>query len=595
MNISGKTFDYVIVGGGTAGLALASRLSEDPTVRVVVLEAGEANLHDPNILIPAQFGKTFGNPKVGNCYDWAFPTVKQEHSNGKEHIWSRGKGLGGSSGLNFCAWVKPPAADVDAIEKLGNPGWNWQEYLKYTRRSETFRPPAQELMDVYPHTFHKEVHGSAGPVQTTIPFIFHAVDLLFQQTLVNTGLKTVEDAYAGDINGTWIANANYDPQTWTRSYAATAYFLPVRERPNLTVLTEATVARVLFDDTTDGQNLTATGVEFIHKESTYHVNAAHEVILSAGTIQSPQILELSGIGRPEILKDIGVELKLQLDGIGENVQDHTFIGVSFELAGSPETYDRMRDPEYQTEAMRLHGEGRGPQRAGIASFAYFPLAAATSEAPALIQRANEELTLSNETLPAGLQEQFDIQMACLKDGENGIDMEIVAFPGFFTPISLPEPQKSYISILAVLNHPFSRGSIHAKSSNPFDKPSIDPRYFEKDFDLEILVQHVKYVRTMLDTEPFKSGVVREIDPGPNCVTDEEIRDTVGSCSMLPKEKGGVVDPQLKVYGTNNLRVVDISIIPIHLATHTHATAYVIAEKAADIIRASLAKERENRG
>ncbi|KAJ7688605.1 GMC oxidoreductase, partial [Mycena rosella] len=582
---------YVIVGGGTAGLALASRLSEDPLVTVVVFEAGEANMGDPKITIPAQFGRTFMDSK----YDWAFLTEKQKFSNDKGFVWSRGKGLGGSSALNFMAWIKPPADDINAFEKLGNPGWNWSEYLKYSQRSETFHPPAQEQMDSYPHTYDAALHGTSGPIHTTIPFHFHDVDSLFQQTMRAKGLKNIEDPYGGDITGTWIANANLDPSTWTRSYAVTGHFLLAQDRPNLTVLTDAMVTRILFNDASVGQNLTATGVEFIYNQHTFQVNAKCEVILSAGAVRSPKILELSGVGRRDVLAKVGVEVKIELDGVGENVQEHTFMGVSYELTGSPETYDRFREPAYAAEAMKLHAEGRGAYRMGITSFAYFPLSAATPEASGLIDRAAQDLK-ARTGFPPGLQEQLDLQLACLRD-DSAPDLELVAFPGFFTAKSTPEPNKSYLTLLAVLNHPLSRGAIHAKSTNPFDNLSIDPHYFENDFGkhLEILVQHVKYIRTMLDTEPFKSGVVREMDPGPGCVTDQDIREyiknshgttwhTIGSCSMLPREKQGVVDSELKVYGTTNLRIVDISIVPIHIAAHTQATAYMIAEKGGDSMR-----------
>ncbi|KAJ7780128.1 GMC oxidoreductase [Mycena maculata] len=589
MSISVKDFDYVIIGGGTAGLVLASRLSADPAVTVVVIEAGEANVGDPKILIPAQFGHTFTNPK----YDWAFPTVKQKFANDRELIWSRGKGLGGSSGLNFYAWVKPPAKDVDAFEKLGNPGWNWNEYMKYSQRSETFHPPSEEETDMYPHTFETKFRGTTGPIHTTIPFLFHDVDRLFQETLVRKGLKSIKDPYGGDITGTWIANASLNPSNWTRSYAATGYLLPVQHRPNLTVLTDAMVTRILFDEANVGKHLTAKGVEYVHNRLTCTVNAKIEVILSAGAIQSPKILELSGIGRREVLAKIGVDVKIDLQGVGENVQEHIHLGVSYELAGSPPTYDRMQEPEYAAEAMKLHAKGQGPQRLGITSFAYFPLSAATPEAPALIERANAAVR-AHGPLPPGLQEQLDLQLASLRD-DSAPDLEIIAWPSLFTAISTPEPKKTYMTVLAVLNHPFSRGTIHAKSGDPLENPSIDPHYFENDFDLEVLVQHIKYIRTMVHTEPFKSGVVREMDPGPNCVTDKDIREyiknnytstwhTVGSCSMLPRDKNGVVDPTLKVYGTNNLRVVDVSVVPIHIAAHTQATAYMIAEKAADLIR-----------
>ncbi|KAJ7635367.1 GMC oxidoreductase [Roridomyces roridus] len=588
-SIDDSEFDFVIIGGGTAGLALASRLTEDKAVTVVVLEAGEANIGAPEILVPGQFGGSFMNPK----FDWAFTTVKQKFSNDRELVWNRGKGLGGSSALNFYAWTKPPAEDVDAIEKLGNPGWNWAEYIKYSKRSETFHPPTSPSLDAVPQEWDASLRGSSGPIQTTIPFHHHTIDDMFLGAMGNLGFERLKDPYGGNITGTWIANANLDPKDWTRSYATTGYFLPVRDRPNLTVLTEATVARIVFDDAEGDAPLTARGVEYMLKDGgKRRVNARKEVILSAGTVKNPQILELSGIGRPEVLSKIGVETKLELMGVGENVQEHSFIGMSYELAGSPPTHDLMRDPEYAAEARKLHAQGLGPQGVGITGFSYFPLSSANpQEAVRLIDGV--AASLPQDKVP-GLKEQFELQMAALRD-EKLPDLELVGFPGLMTALTAPEPGKTYVTMLSVLNHPFSRGTIHAKSTDPFDNPEIDPHYFENDFDLENLVQHFKFTRKLAQTEPFKSGVVVETCPGPGCTSDEAIRDyiknthtttwhTVGSCSMLPKEKQGVVDPELKVYGTTNLRIVDISIIPLHIAAHTHATAYVIAEKAADIIR-----------
>ncbi|KAJ7635380.1 GMC oxidoreductase [Roridomyces roridus] len=590
-------FDYVIVGGGTAGLVLASRLTEDPSVTVLVLEAGEPNITQPEIMVPGQFGMTFGNPK----FDWAFTTVKQKFSNDREVIWSRGKGLGGSSALNFYAWIKPPAADIDAIEKLGNPGWNWAEYMTYTKKSETFHPPTELQPDALPQTWDASLRGTDGPIHTTIPFHYHVVDDLFQGTMKNMGVQRVEDPYGGNITGMWLGNSNLDPKDWTRSYATTGYYLPAQDRPNLTVLTESTVARILFKEKDGEKPLTASGVEYLRDGDKSTVNAKREVMLCAGAIKSPQILELSGksasaensIGRPGILSTIGVETKIELPGVGENVQEHSFFGISYELAGSPPTLDSLHDPAYAAEAKKLYQQGLGPQRAGVTSFSFLPLSfISPAEAPALIDAlaSNLEKQIQAGSVPQSLKEQWELQMGVLKD-DCLPDVELAAFPGHLTLC----PGKTYCTVMPVLTHPFSRGTIHATSSDPTANPAIDPHYFENDFDLEVLVQAVKYTRKLAQTEPFKSGVVREVDPGVECVTDEQIREyiknvhgttwhTVGSCSMLPRSKNGVVDPELKVYGTTNLRVVDLSVVPLHIAAHTQATVYVIAEKAADIIR-----------
>jgi len=196
-------------------------------------------------------------------------------------------------------------------------------------------------------------------------------------------------------------------------------------------------------------------------------------------------------------------------------------------------------------------------------------------------------------LPPGLAEQLDIQLETLKNDALP-DLEFVALPRFFVSAKGPEPEKRYVTMTCILQHPFSRGYIHAKNTDIKDQPEIDANWFDWDIDLEALVQQFKYIRSLRDVEPFKSGIHCEVVPGPECQTDEQLREhiknnnsatwhAIGSCSMLPRDKQGVVDPKLKVYGTTNLRVADLSIIPIHLATHTQSIAYMIGEKASDII------------
>ncbi|KAH8099870.1 GMC oxidoreductase [Cristinia sonorae] len=596
-DIAGITFDYIVIGAGTAGLTVAARLAEDPSVSVVVLEAGAANLNDPKILLGGSFGATWSDPQ----YDWNFSTVSQKHSNNRPWPWNRGKGLGGSSAMNFYAWLKPPAADVNAFEELGNPGWTWDDYSKYTTRTEKFTKPADEQLSELPHGCDTYTLGGQGPLPVAIPRTSHVLDKLFFSALEQKGINMLDDPYGGNNNGSFVASATIDrAQRWTRSDSTTAFYLPNKDKPNFKVLIDANVSQIIFNEVKEGGDLVASGVQFIHGGQTYIVNATKDVVVSAGTINSPKILELSGIGRPEILQKIGVHVKVDLPGVGENVQDHIFVGVSMQLDPSVahETFDSFRDPEFAKLQLRLHELGqKNRHQFGISSFAYFPFTTADPEAAKSFHQRVEDFIVEAKqsgTLPPGLAEQYDIQLRILKD-DSVPDMEIVGFPGFLSFLSTPQPEANHLTVGSVLQHPFSRGTIHARSKDPLEQPDIDPHYFESPFDLELLVEHIKFIRKLAQTEPLKSGLVCEIDPGPNATSDEDIgnyiKDTcitcfhaVGSLSMLPRDKNGVVDPQLKVYGTKNVRVADLSIVPLHVAAHTVATAYAIGEKMADILK-----------
>jgi len=287
------------------------------------------------------------------------------------------------------------------------------------------------------------------------------------------------------------------------------------------------------------------------------------------------------------------------------VQEHVAILTIYELdPGTPhKTWDLLLDPVYSAEAKALHAIGKGMQRSGLTSFSYFPLSLINQEeAPTIINKLETEVNAQQNGMAPGLQEQLRLQISALRD-DTIPDCELAIIPGFFlrtTSLIKPEIGKSYVTPMAIQNHPISRGSIHVVSRDPAVHPKIDPQYFKSDIDLEILVQHIKFLRRIRDVEPWKSGILREVLPGPSCDSDDDIRDfikdnfgscfhTVGSCSMLPRIKGGVVDPKLKVYGTTNLRVADISIIPLHFAAHSQTTAYVIGEKVADLIKADLNK------
>jgi len=590
--VANKTFDYVIIGGGTAGLVLAARLSEDPEVTVCVLEAGDANLNESGILVPAQYGRLFGNPQ----YDWGFSTVAQTHANNAIVTWLRGKGLGGSSAINFAFYHRPPAFDIDAFERLGNPGWNWDRFLEYSKRVETFQPPTPEEVEKYNLHYNAEYHGSNGPLRVGFSSGVSPSHLVFQETFNNLDIETQKDNMNGNLCGTWMGLATLDKDTGNRSYSANAYYAPNASRQNLKVLTGASAHRLLFAPAEQPEGVKATGVEFIHDKNAFEVQASKEVILSAGTLKSPQILELSGIGDPSILKPLDIDVRVDLPGIGSNMQEHVLVGVTFELENPDqwETRDASRsEPESAREQFATFASapvGANPLARGAAAFV--PLKTINVEAAEAII-ASITSKLEKQDNPA-VREQWALQLEAIKD-ENTPDCEFVTSLGYIATEHAPDTKKMYFTVVAALNHPFSRGNMHITSNNPEDHAAMDPHIFEQDEDALMLLEMMKFVRRLPETEPFKSMVAKELNPGAEFATDEDLMvyikkylssvwHTAGTCSMLPQDKGGVVDSRLKVYGTTNVRVVDLSVIPLHVMAHTQATVYALAEQAADIIK-----------
>ncbi|EKM52445.1 uncharacterized protein PHACADRAFT_211701 [Phanerochaete carnosa HHB-10118-sp] len=594
-----KSFDYVIIGGGTAGITLAARLSEDPSKTVCVLEAGDPNIDDPAILTPASYASHFGKKQ----YAWDFATTKQKMCTGKIFPWARGRGLGGSSGINYMVWTKPPAEEIDDWERLGNPGWNWKNFQKYIHRAERFVEPAAELREKFKIPLHEGDLGTKGALAISFPRTFSEVETYLMQAAKNAGIPAAPCPYGGNPNGVFWTINSIDQQTATRSYACTAYYMPNRDRPNLTVLPDAHVARVISDKDTNG-NLTVTGVEFLHGEKCYVVHVNKEAIVSAGALKSPQILELSGIGSRSVLEKVGVEVKVDLPGVGENLQEHVYGGFSWEL--KPE-YDFLGFNELQHAAGRARHEAlykdlAGAFTMGIVNFSFLPLEAiaGAERAQAICERARAQVNaLDAARTPAGLREQHAIQLARFRPGvcPAGPGCEIIGMSG--AAGALPtEEGRSYFSWAYGINHALSRGHVHITSDDPMVEPEFDPRYFEHEADLDVLVETAKFARNIAQHAPLKDMVAREIAPGPAVQTDEQLREfvkatysttwhTCGTCSMTPRDKGGVIDHELRVHGTNNLRVVDLSIVPLHIATHTQATVYAIAEQASDIIKGTF--------
>ena len=522
-------YDYIIVGAGSAGCVLANRLSADRNTRVLLLEAGPRDWH-PFIHMPAGIAKLVGNKGV----NWDYTTEPEPNLGNRRLWWPRGRVLGGSSSINAMCYIRGNAGDYDAWAAAGNPGWDFASLLPYFRRAQNQERGASEF------------HGTGGPFNVQDLRYHNPLSAVFLDAAAQAGFVRNPDFNAATPEGFgWYQVTQKNGARWS---TAAGYLADARDRDNLTVLTGASARRVLLDGTR------AVGVEYRRRGRTQRAEAAREVLLAGGAINSPQLLLLSGIGAPTRLAPHAIPLRHALPGVGENLHDHLDACTMYRCT-QPITYDRTNDLAI---AWQYYLKRRGPGTSNVAEAGGF--------------------ARSSRAVDARPDVQFHFVPAMLDDhGRNRL-------PGYgFT-------------LHSCALYPRSRGHVELASADPSAKARIFANYLSDagGHDLAVMIEAVRLSRTILGQPAFAPYRGGEMFPGDDAQSDAELAQfirakaetiyhPVGTCRMGTDELA-VVDPELRVRGMQALRVVDASVMPKLVGGNTNAPTVAIAEKASDLIR-----------
>ncbi|KAF7196018.1 Dehydrogenase citC [Pseudocercospora fuligena] len=592
-------YDFVICGGGTAGLVVAARLTENEDISVGVLEAGTCKLGDMLVDSPVMFMQTFNNPD----YDWSFKTEPQTANKNRRHHIPRGKALGGSSAINYMMYVRGSLQDYDDWAIIADDEkWNAEEMMKYMRKHQTLEPISESVVDRSTMPFVGEYHGTSGPARTS----FNDWRLPIEDDFIKacdeaTGMtKKPNDPWSGDHIGfynTLGLVARSGPNKGLRSYAARGYFQANAHRPNLHVLTSAMVSRIELDGNK------ATGVTFTSGGKSYTVPAKKEVIVAGGAIQSPQILELSGIGNPDIIRAAGIEPKIENKAIGENFQDHVLTVGCWEVKPGNMTLEAIHNPAVMEQAQKLLAEtGGGPLTSICTMQGFFPYKQfATKEE---LDQCIASIEADMPNLTPYQKKQYERTIAHLKDDKSA-NLQLVLVPshfgmekgiedqsGVFPPPADPINDPYAISAAMCLQYPLSRGTVHIKSSNPDDHPAVDPAFLKHEADVDVLAAGLKMLGKVEQSSHLSDKISKRLFPYPDkdMSSTEQMKDAVRDICMSEYHAcgsvamGDAVDTKLKVKGTSNIRVVDASIFPNHVSGNIVSSVYAVAEKAADLIK-----------
>lgn len=542
--------DYVIVGGGSAGCVLASRLSENPDISVILIEAGGEDWN-PLIHIPAGYIKTMVNPAM----NWMFTSKPEPRTGNRAIALPRGKVLGGSSAINAMLYVRGQAQDYDLWAQKGNLGWSYQDVLPYFKKAQNSQiNPATLGSDA------QEFQGQGGPlsvsaIRNTYPVLDQLMD-----AAIECGYPKNKDYNGASQEG--FGYYQLTQKNGLRFSAKKAYLQPARGRKNLRVITKAFVTNLTFDSH-DETTPKATGIAYTKNGQSFQVEAQREVILSAGAFQSPQLLELSGIGQRDHLSALGIQVRSHLSGVGENLADHYISRLSWRL----------------NQNLSLNHTAKG--------------------LPLLGQIAKYVLTRRGTlSMPAGMLAGFVRSDPAL---------EVPDIQYHIANASFANPAKRVFDTFPGLTigpcqlRPLSRGTVHIESADPTKYPIICPNYLSNPQDQHIHVAGMKIARDLMGSNTMLPVVSNELTPGTALESDDELLDyalktgvtlyhPVSTCRMGPDPlRGDVVDAKLRVHGVRGLRVVDASIMPELISGNTNAPTIMIAEKASDLIKQDQAQ------